>query len=161
MGSKTSNASISCGSRLSGLNFYLEVGMIKNMSQNAKHWSPLQDMYLEDANLQIEPTMQCAGGVGSTSCNGDSGGPLVCEIDGTWYQVNLSFLVCMLDKVRAYIEISFKRLELRAFDLLLVMLNTRQSTPELQDTPTGSWRPLRQTVVSESTLKSMKVLFNQ
>ena len=46
-------------------------------------------MYLEDANLQIEPTMQCAGGMGSTSCNGDSGGPLVCEVGGIWYQVSL------------------------------------------------------------------------
>ena len=49
--------------------------------------SCLQDIYLEEANFQIQPTMQCAGGEGKTSCNGDSGGPLVCENDGTWYQV--------------------------------------------------------------------------
>lgn len=46
-----------------------------------------QDIYLEEANFQIQPTMQCAGGEGRTSCNGDSGGPLVCENGGTWYQV--------------------------------------------------------------------------
>ena len=50
--------------------------------------STFKDMYLEDANLQIDPTMQCAGGMGSTSCNGDSGGPLVCEVGGIWYQVS-------------------------------------------------------------------------
>ena len=49
--------------------------------------SCLQDIYLEEANFQIQPTMQCAGGEGKTSCNGDSGGPLVCENGGTWYQV--------------------------------------------------------------------------
>ena len=46
-----------------------------------------QTIYLEGANFEIQPTMQCAGGEGRTSCNGDSGGPLVCEKDGTWYQV--------------------------------------------------------------------------
>jgi len=48
-----------------------------------------QDIYLEEANFQIQPTMQCAGGEGKTSCNGDSGGPLVCENSGTWYQVGI------------------------------------------------------------------------
>ena len=107
-------------------------------------------MYLEDANLQIEPTMQCAGGEGSTSCNGDSGGPLVCEIGGIWYQVNSSSLLCIIEEVGVYINYLLKRLELRAFDHLLVMLPTQQSIPELQDIPTGLWRPLRQMVVSES-----------
>ena len=55
--------------------------------QDAVNCSLLQDIYLEEANFQIQATMQCAGGEGSTSCNGDSGGPLVCEVDGTWYQV--------------------------------------------------------------------------
>ena len=44
-------------------------------------------IYLEGANFEIQPTMQCAGGEGLTSCNGDSGGPLVCKKDDTWYQV--------------------------------------------------------------------------
>ena len=56
-------------------------------TRDAGNWSLLQDTYLEEANFQIQPTMQCAGGEGSTSCNGDSGGPLVCENGGTWYQV--------------------------------------------------------------------------
>ena len=51
-----------------------------------------QTIYLEGANFEIQPTMQCAGGEGRTSCNGDSGGPLVCEKDGIWYQVRYSYI---------------------------------------------------------------------
>ena len=47
------------------------------------------DIYLEGADFNIQPTMQCAGGDGHTSCNGDSGGPLVCEKDGRWFQVGI------------------------------------------------------------------------
>ena len=49
-----------------------------------------KDIYIEGANFEIQPTMQCAGGKGRTSCNGDSGGPLVCKKDDTWYQVCMS-----------------------------------------------------------------------
>ena len=51
-------------------------------------------IYLEGANFDIQPKMQCAGGEGRTSCNGDSGGPLVCKsLEGDrWFQVvNFTF----------------------------------------------------------------------
>ncbi len=47
------------------------------------------NIYLEGANFDIQPTMQCAGGQDKTSCNGDSGGPLVCKKDETFYQVTI------------------------------------------------------------------------
>ena len=46
-------------------------------------------IYLEGANFEIQPTMQCAGGEDKTSCNGDSGGPLVCKKENKWYQVGI------------------------------------------------------------------------
>ena len=46
-----------------------------------------EEIYLEGAGFTIQPSMQCAGGNGKTSCNGDSGGPLVCKKDGQWFQV--------------------------------------------------------------------------
>jgi len=42
---------------------------------------------LDGAEFEIQPSMQCAGGAGQTSCNGDSGGPLVCKRENKWYQV--------------------------------------------------------------------------
>ena len=47
-----------------------------------------EEIYLEGAGFTIQPSMQCAGGNGKTSCNGDSGGPLVCKKDELWYQVS-------------------------------------------------------------------------
>jgi len=47
-------------------------------------------IYLEGAGFTIQPTMQCAGGMGKSACNGDSGGPLVCQgEDGKWYQAGI------------------------------------------------------------------------
>lgn len=55
-----------------------------------------QNIYMEGANFEIQPTMQCAGGNGKTSCNGDSGGPLVCKKDDKYYQVCLKLFLLLV-----------------------------------------------------------------
>ena len=46
-----------------------------------------QEIYLDGADFDIQPSMQCAGGDGKTACTGDSGGPLVCKNGEQWFQV--------------------------------------------------------------------------
>lgn len=62
-----------------------------------------EKIYLEGADFEIQPTMQCAGGAGQTSCNGDSGGPLVCKKDNKWFQAryyfSLSFNTSRIDEI--------------------------------------------------------------
>lgn len=110
-----------------------------------------QDIYMEGANFEIQPKMQCAGGEGRTSCNGDSGGPLVCKKDDKYYQVCRSKVTW--EKQSSSITcVSVYRLASSVLDHLRVMHPFPLSTPVWLAIRNGSKRPFWPTAAIENVI---------